>query len=248
MKLTARTTLTPSLLATLVLALAVTVAGCTSGPGAIRSAASGGNSAAGGSGSTAGGSAGGGGAAAGGGSAGAGGGATVANVPAAARDLICPPVVEFGRLRPLLSPAIPAGFEPVAVVQCLSAGGIAPVNGERSYVEKEAAVTGLGPLLTALRAPSARPAGVGPAAACPVMVTGVPRLALIGRDGAVIYPRIPVTVCGEPIQPVVESLGALQWIMLGSTGPLQGQPPDVEPPGVEPPGPVAPQTAALPSS
>jgi hypothetical protein len=244
MKLTARTTLPPSLLATLVVALAVTVAGCTSGPGATRSAASGGNSAAGGSGSTAGG----GGAAAGGGSAGAGGAATVANVPAAARDLICPPVFEFGRLRPLLSPAIPARFEPVAVVQCLSAGGIAPVNGERSYVEKEAAVTGLGPLLTALRAPSARPAGVGPVAACPVMVTGVPRLALIGRDGAVIYPRIPVTVCGEPIQPVVDSLAALQWIMLGSTGPLQGQPPNVEPPGVEPPGPVAPQTAALPSS
>ncbi len=245
MTLTARTTLTRSLLATLALALAAAVAGCGSGPGSAHGAAAGGNSATGGSAGATTGSAG---AATGGGSA-TGGSSPAGGVPAAARNLICPPVLTGGRLNPLLSQAIPAGFSAVAVVRCLPAGGIAPVRGQWTYVQKEAAVAGLGPLLTALRAPSARHSGAGVAPGCPVLAAVVPRLALIGRDGAVIYPRIPVTVCGAPVQAVLASLGALHWIGLGNPVGLQPvQPPGVQPPGVQPPGPGTPQTAALPGS
>ncbi len=249
MKLTARTRLTRSLLATLALALAAAVAGCTSGSGAGQGAAAGRSSPAGGSAGATSGSGGAGGTASGGGNAAGGSGATAAKVPAAARDLICPPGPAIGRLKPLLSQAIPAGFSPVAVVQCLSAGGIAPVHGQWNYVQKEVAVAGLGPLVTALRAASARHNGAGLAPGCPVLAAVVPRLALIGRDGAVIYPRIPVTMCGAPIQPVVASLAALHWIGLGNPIGLQPvEPQGIEPPGAAPPGAGPPQTAVLPAS
>jgi hypothetical protein len=62
------------------------------------------------------------------------------------------------------------------------------------------------------------------------VIVAVPELALIGTDGTVIYPGIPVTVCGAPIQPVTASLAALKWIPLSTTG----APPVVQPPVVQP--------------
>ena len=226
MKPTARTILRHSLLVPMALAVAAALAACA------------GESAGGGHGVTAAGSAGAStgsaGASAGNGAgaaapAGQGsGGGTAANVPAAAKALICPPPLSaFG---PPNAPGsagqvIPAGFSPVAVVQCRAAGAIAPVAGQLTYVRKEVAVADLQPLLAALQQPSAPRAGPGPTPGCPVLTLAVPELALIGRDGSVVYPRIPVTVCGAAIAPVTASLDALHWITVSTTGPQQaGQP------------------------
>lgn len=245
MKLTARTILTHSLLVTLALPMAVALAACSGGSGLARGAAEGGSStvaAEGSTGTTPGSGGDDTGTAAGGGAGAAAGGGTAANVPAAAKALICPlPGRAFGGLNPRRPPGkgIPAGFSPVAVVLCLPVGGIAPAGGQWSYVRKEAAVAGLGPLLTALHEPSARREATGLAQGCPVLVTVVPRLALIGRAGAVVYPQIPVTVCGAPIVPVLASLAALHWIMLST---------NIGPQGISPEGVVTPQTAVRPSS
>jgi hypothetical protein len=226
MKPTARTIMTHWLLVPIALAVAAALAACAG------ESAGGGNSAtatgsAGASTGSAGASAGNGaGAAAPAGQ--ASGGGTAANVPAAAKALICPPPrPAFGQPNApgAAGQVIPAGFSPVAVVQCRAAGAIEPLAGQLTYVRKEVAVADLRPLLAALQEPSAPRAGPGPTPGCPVLITALPELALIGRDGSVVYPRIPVTVCGAAIAPVTASLDALHWITLGTTGPQQaGQP------------------------
>jgi hypothetical protein len=235
--------MTHSLLPTLALPMAVALAACSGGSGAARgTAAAGGAAAAHGSAGATHGSSGDGTGTATGGGTGAAAGGTAANVPAAAKALICPlPGRAFAGLNPSGPPGqgIPAGFSPVAVVRCLPVGGIAPAGGQWSYVRKEAAVAGLGPLLTALQEPTARHGLTGLVQGCPILVTVVPRLALIGRDGAVLYPQIPVTVCGIPRGPVLASLAALHWIMLSTHIGLQG---------ISPEGVVTRQTAVRPSS
>lgn len=42
------------------------------------------------------------------------------------------------------------------------------------------------------------------------------QLALIGADGTVIEPLVPVTVCGTPLHAVAVSLAALDWITVSS--------------------------------
>jgi hypothetical protein len=239
---TACTGLTKSLLAgSLAIGLAAALAACasTSGPAATagRSASAGGGGAA--SGSPGNGAAAGSGTATGGGAGGSGGAASnggPANVPAVARTLICPPLsFEGPSTEQPTNQAIPAGFQAVAVVQCAPVGAIAP--GSLNYVRKEVAITGLGPLLAALRKPSAVRNAAHPECLLPFMI--MPRLALVGSDGAVIYPRIPVSVCGAPIPQVGASLTALHWIKLSITRESQRLPqqdPSVQ--GVLPPPPT----------
>ena len=243
------TGLTKSLLAgSLAIVLAAAIAACasTSGPAATA----GGSAASAGGGGAASGSPGHGGAAAGngtatGGGAGGSGGAAsngaAANVPAVARTLICPPLSFEGpnTERPL-NQAIPAGFQAVAVVQCVPVGAIAPAS--LNYVRKEVAITGLGPLLAALRKPSGVRNAAHPECLLPFMI--MPRLALVGSDGAVIYPRIPVNVCGAPIPLVGASLAALHWIKLSTTREPQ-LPQQQDPPGQ---GVLTPPTVVRPAS
>jgi hypothetical protein len=236
---------TKSLLAgPLAIALAAAIAACTSTSGPAATA--GGSAAASGSGGSASGSTGNGGAAAGSGIAAGGGSASngpgaAANVPVAARALICPPNALVGSdpLRPV-GQTIPAGFQAVAVVQCAPVGTIAPATGAWTYVRKEVAITGLGPLLTALRERS--DLRVGPNCLLPFTIR--PRIALIGIDGAVIYPRIPVGVCGAPIPQVDASLAALHWIKLSTT--IEPQPLRPQDPAGQ--GVLAPSTAVRPAS
>jgi hypothetical protein len=240
-----RTILMHSLLAPLALTVAAALAACAgeSAGGGHGVPAAGSGSAGQSSGSAGAGAATGAGAGAGG-DAGAGGGAgqvsggAAANVLAVANAIICPlvaPAFERSNAQGSSGQVIPPGFNPVAVVECRPASAIAPVDGERNGVRKEVAVAGLQPLLTALGEPTARRAGPGPQPGCPVLTVAAPELALIGQDGSVIYPRIPVTVCGSPIQPVTVSLAALHWIPLSTTGaPQVGQPQVAQPQGAQP--------------
>jgi len=140
---------------------------------------------------------------------------TRAAVPPAARRVQCPayrtPVL---RQLPTAEPAepIPAGFTPVAVVECITVSsddhGVLVTDQRR-----EAAVTGLSQLLAALREPSTpRPKGEQPA--CMVPLTLGPWFVLVSGTGQVIRPVVPVGLCGEPLQPVLASLNALHWITL----------------------------------
>lgn len=149
--------------------------------------------------------------------------ATTAKVPAAAAQITCP-LPGFARPADATEASqdvpgqhaqpIPRDFRPVAVVQCIEVGATAPGRGQYTNVRKQVAVAGLGSLMTALRQPSASPTRTGLGPACPVTTAIVPWLMLIGGDGQLIHPQIPVTVCGAPIAPVMASLSSLHWIEL----------------------------------
>jgi hypothetical protein len=122
-----------------------------------------------------------------------------APIPGAAQALSCP-------LTGPLSLSIPTGFQPVAAVRCV------PVSGQAGDVGKQVAVSNLGPLVTALSEPSAIGKGVNPVPRCLAPVAENFQLALVGANGQVIEPAIPVTICGSPLQQVVTSLAGLDWI------------------------------------
>jgi hypothetical protein len=91
---------------------------------------------------------------------------------------------------------------------------MSPARGLATNVRKEVAVAGLSPLMAALRRPSATQTLTSRVVWCPVVARIVPWLVLIGRDGQLIQPRIPVGACGVPVAPVLASLNSLHWINL----------------------------------
>jgi hypothetical protein len=119
-------------------------------------------------------------------------------VPPAAQAVKCP-------LPGPLSQAIPAGFDPVAAVRCVLTS-VQPIE-----YRLEAAVSNLGPLLTALLAPSSTVSSFTAVPPCLVPMVNFSQLALVGANGQVIEPAIPVSVCGRPSEAVVASLAALTW-------------------------------------
>ena len=151
--------------------------------------------------------------------------AAVARVPSVARRVQCPvlmaqighlpdsPVQPLGPVEPAES--VPPGFKPVAVVQCVTA--ISVKSGSfRLAQRKQAAVTGLGSLLAALRKPSTpRPKGALPA--CMVPANSGPWFVLVSATGQVIRPLVPVGLCGGPVPAVLASLHSLHWITLSTT-------------------------------
>ena len=108
---------------------------------------------------------------------------------------------------------VPAGFRPVAVVECVTVTSLGH-GGVLTYQRRQAAVTGLGRLLAALREPST-PRSRGLLPACMVPGTSQLWFVLVSASGEVIRPAVPVGLCGEPIEPVLASLNSLHWITLG---------------------------------
>jgi hypothetical protein len=120
---------------------------------------------------------------------------------------------------------IPAGFKPVAVVECVR---VTSVNHGVIRIEerRQAAVAGLGRLLAALREPShPQPKGVLLPACLTPIVYSWPWFVLVSATGQVIHPVVPVGICGQPAPEVLASLKSLHWITLGTTplptGPLR---------------------------
>jgi len=152
-------------------------------------------------------------------------------IPAAARGVLCPlasqPVVHAPTGH-APTEHVPAGFAAVAVVDCVRAPAAAPGSGLGTEEKREVAVTGLAAVVRALRLPSSPRRS--PLPACLVTDSGLPWLALIGRDGQVIHPTVPTAACGTPIEQVLAILNSLHWISLG----------------VGPGSPVIPQTGVSP--
>jgi hypothetical protein len=121
-------------------------------------------------------------------------------LPQAAQALSCP-------LTGPVSATIPAGFQTVAVVRCVPA---IRVSGQPIHLTMEIATSSLGPLLTALGEPSAMNEGPPGPLCLPVFADDI-QLALIGANGQVIEPLIPLTICGMPLPDVATSLAGLSW-------------------------------------
>jgi hypothetical protein len=159
-------------------------------------------------------------------------GTSAAAVPAAARRVQCPVVMApLGRLPDPGQPngpvqavePIPAGFKPVAVVECVRVTSVS--HGViRIEERRQAAIAGLGRLVAALREPShPQPKAVLPA--CMTPVYSWPWFVLVSATGQVIHPVLPVGLCGLPAPEVLASLKSLHWITLGTArlpgGPLR---------------------------
>ncbi|HYZ57376.1 MAG TPA: hypothetical protein VE733_28265 [Streptosporangiaceae bacterium] len=130
-------------------------------------------------------------------------------IPAQALRVACPSDSSKAGRHAAAQPAqrIPAGFMPIAVVQCSPA--VVSVNGPQAAAVKEVAVSGLGRLVAALRAPSVR---MRPDVICPAQAIYIPWFVLVGKNGQVIRPKVPHGDCGEPLAPVLASLNALHWV------------------------------------
>jgi hypothetical protein len=103
---------------------------------------------------------------------------------------------------------LPASFEPVAVIRCVTDYQIIPGKGQWEVATLERADQGLTPLLTALQRPNQmRPAGTF----CSDLVELPPQFVLIGKNGQAIWPALPVTGCGLVQGELLGALAALPW-------------------------------------
>jgi len=106
------------------------------------------------------------------------------------------------------SKTLPASFEPVAVIRCVTNFQMIPGKGQWETATLERADQGLAPLLTALQRPNqTRPPGTF----CSDLVALPPQFVLVGKDGQVIRPALPVTGCGLVQREVLGALAALPW-------------------------------------
>jgi hypothetical protein len=106
------------------------------------------------------------------------------------------------------SKTLPASFEPVAVIRCVTDYQMIPGKGQWEVATLERADQGLAPLLTALQRPNqTRPPGTF----CSALVELPPQFVLVGKDGQAIWPALPVTGCGLVQGEVLGALAALPW-------------------------------------
>ena len=104
--------------------------------------------------------------------------------------------------------SLPASFVPVAVIRCVDSYQTIPGKGQWEVATLERATQGLDPLLTALHRPNqTRPPGTF----CSDLVELPPQFVLVGKDGQLIWPALPVTGCGLPQAEALWALAALPW-------------------------------------
>jgi hypothetical protein len=135
---------------------------------------------------------------------------TPSAIPAQALRVVCPggKTAAARRWAALPEQAIPARFIPVAVVLCTPGVVFVNHNGRNVPPTRQIATAKLGRLMTALRARSARP---NFNAACLDQAVYVAWFVLVGANGQVIRPKIPVTGCGDPSPAVLAILNALPF-------------------------------------
>jgi hypothetical protein len=123
--------------------------------------------------------------------------------PAASTDLA------IGQLRKITAEtALPKDFHAVAVVRCMTDEQAVPGDGTWQFAIAQRASGNLTSLLALLRRPDQSPS---PNVACAAELLLVPAFGLVGSDGTVIRPRLPVTECGVPLPDVLTALSDQPW-------------------------------------
>ena len=106
------------------------------------------------------------------------------------------------------SVSLPVSFTVVSVERCVTGEQAVPGNGVWTTATLQRADSGLGPLISALRAPSITRL---PGTVCPELAMVPPRIMLIGTDGQKLLPRLPVSGCGLIQSRVLAALDTLRW-------------------------------------
>jgi hypothetical protein len=114
--------------------------------------------------------------------------------------------------------SLPAGFTPVAAIRCIETDQKVPGHGLWEFTLKQVAGRGLARLAAALRRPSVIPP---PNLMCAVPGLAVPPFVLLGRDGRVISPKLPVGECGNPQRQVLTAVRKLRWVTVSARRDIQ---------------------------
>jgi hypothetical protein len=119
----------------------------------------------------------------------------------------CPSDQDFPQANGPTARAVPATLQVSWVLRCT----ISAKGGSRLLVA-EHSVGDTAPLLRALKAPS----GLRIKTVCPMLRQLVPYFALVEPDGTVFVPKVPLSNCGMPQNPVTVALNALRYSTLSS--------------------------------
>jgi hypothetical protein len=106
--------------------------------------------------------------------------------------------------------ALPKDFHAVAIVRCISEQRAVKGDGTWVFDIAQRATANLSGLVGLLREPDQSPSP-NSQVACAAALLLVPAFGLVGPDGTVIRPRLPVTECGQPQPAVLAALNALSW-------------------------------------
>ena len=104
--------------------------------------------------------------------------------------------------------SLPASFVPVAVIRCVTSDQTIPGKGQWEVATLERADKNLAPLAAALRHPSG---GIRKGMMCPEIAMLPPQFVLVGGDGKMLVPRLPLSGCGLVQPQVLAALDALSW-------------------------------------
>ena len=103
---------------------------------------------------------------------------------------------------------LPASFVPVAVIRCVTSDQMISGKGQWEVATLERADKNLAPLTAALRHPAQQRK---PGALCPYIAMIPPQFVMVGGDGTMIIPRLPLSGCGMVQPRVLAALSALSW-------------------------------------
>jgi hypothetical protein len=119
----------------------------------------------------------------------------------------CPSDQNFPQANGPTARPVPATLQASWVLRCT----ISTKGGTRMLIA-EHSVGDTAPLLRALK----RPSGVQIKTVCPMLRMLIPYFALVEPDGTVFVPKVPLSNCGMPQNPVTVALNALKFTELSS--------------------------------
>jgi len=108
---------------------------------------------------------------------------------------------------------LPADFVVAAAIRCIETQRVVPGRGVWQFELRQVADHGLARLAAALRLPSIPPP---PNQMCAAVLGVVIPFVLLGRDGRLVYPRLPTGECGNPLPQVSLALQDLHWVTVSA--------------------------------
>jgi hypothetical protein len=108
---------------------------------------------------------------------------------------------------------LPADFVVAAAIRCVETERVLPGRGVWQFEFRQVAGHVLARLAAALRRPSIPPP---PNQMCPAVLVSVIPFVLLGRDGRLVYPRLPTGECGWPLPQVGLAMQDLHWVTVSA--------------------------------
>lgn len=119
----------------------------------------------------------------------------------------CPSDQNFPQANGPTARPVPATLQASWVLRCTVSS-----KGSSRLLVAEHSIGDTAPLLRALK----RPSGLQIKTVCPMLRMLIPYFALVEPDGTVFVPKVPLSNCGMPQNPVTVALNGLKYVTLSS--------------------------------